>query len=116
MRQAVARSGDKVAEGVVWVQRQRLLGFIKDSTARQVVAVETDRHQPPRHLLGGGGEGLLALALAEVELGSGLNRDLNHARRQLPGDELVEPDAVKRRVLRTDRGEDPLPGRRVERG
>ena len=76
--------------------------------------MEADRDQPPGHLLGGGGERLLALALAEVELRRRADGDLDDAVGQLPRRQLVEPDAVEARVLASDDVEDFLPGGRIE--
>ncbi len=70
----------------------------------------------PSDLLGGDGKGLLALALAEIELGEVGDENLDDAVGELSRDELVEPDSIEAGMLVSDFLENPLPDRRVKRG
>ena len=78
--------------------------------------MEHDRDQPPGDFLSGVGKGLLALALAEIELGGVGDDDLDHAVGQLPGRKLVEPDAVEARMAGPNPLENLMPEGRIEYG
>jgi hypothetical protein len=116
VRQAVAGADDEILERVIRAQDHRLILVVEHPAAGKVVAVETDRDQPRQHHLRRLGEGLLALALAEVELRRRGDVDLDDAVAQLPRRELVKPGSVEARVLRADDLEHFLPGRRIENG
>jgi hypothetical protein len=83
--QAVAGAGDEILEGVIGIERQRLIAFVEDAAAGQVFAVKGDGDEAAGDLLGGGGEGLLALVLAEVELRGRGDGDLDDAVGELAG-------------------------------
>jgi hypothetical protein len=95
VRQSIAGASDKILEAIVRVQRQRLIAFVEHPTPRQVFTMERNRDEPPRQRLGRRRERLLALALAQVELGGRLDGDLNHPVGQLSRGHLVEPDPVQ---------------------
>ena len=76
--------------------------------------MEADGDQPAGDSLGGGGERLLALALAEVELRGRGDGHLDDAVGELPRNHFVEPDAVEAGMLGADVLEDLLPARGVE--
>src|SRR4051794_25106892 len=92
------------------MKRERLVEVVKDpATARQVLTMEADRQQPAGDCLSRGGERLLALALAEVQLRRGLHSHLDYAVGQLAWQHLVEPDPIERRVLHSNHVENALP-------
>jgi hypothetical protein len=114
--EAVIGAGDEVVEDVVGVEREGLVPFVEDAAVREVVAVKGDGDEAAGDRLGRNGEGLLALALAEIELRGVGDRDLNHAVGELARDHLVEPDAVESRVLGSDDLQHLSPDGRVKGG
>src|SRR5439155_26006746 len=115
VRQAIARAGDEVLEDVVGVERERLIALVEDTAAREVLAVKAHRDQSSGHRLRRGGERLLALPLAEVELRGRRHRDLDDAVGQLPRHHLIEPDAIEAWMVEPHVLEDALPGGGIER-
>jgi len=116
VRQPVARPGDEILEDVVGIQGQRLFALIEHAAAGKIVAMEADGNQLPRHRLRRVSEGLLALALAEVELGGRVDRGLNHAVGELPGRNLVKPGPMQGGMLGADVTEDLPPDGGVQCG
>ena len=114
VRQAIARAGDEIIEDVVGVQRQELVAFIEHAALGDVLAMKADRGQPTGHLLCGGGERMLALVLAEVQLCRGLHDHLHDAVGELPRDKLIEPHAMQARMLLADDLKNLFPGGLVE--
>jgi len=113
----VARADDEVLEGVVRAEDQGLI-LVVEHAARggHVLAMEADGDEACEDDLRRLREGLLALALAEVELCRRGDAHLDDAVVELARGELVEPRAVEARVLGADDLEDFLPARGVEDG
>ena len=109
MRQAITRPRHELFEHIIWIQRQRLIALIEHAALGDVLAVKAHRDQPSRRRLRSLRKGLLALALAEVELGRGRDGDLDDAVGQLPRRHLIEPDAVEARVMHANAGKNALP-------
>ena len=99
----VARASDKAVKSVVGIERQRRFAIDAAGSARgrllQWKLTDTSR---PVTACAAGGEGLLALALAEIELGGRPDRDLDDSVGQLPRRHFLEPDAVQSRMLDAD--------------
>jgi hypothetical protein len=78
--------------------------------------MKTNRDQSARYLLRRRCEGLLALALAEIQLRRRGDEHLDDAVGQLPRHELVKPDAVEAGVLGANTLKDLLPDNWVNTG
>ena len=91
-----------------------LVGFVEDS-AGAGFEVEDDGGEAAGDGLGGGGEGLLALVLAEEHLGGGGDLDVNDAVGHEARGHLVEPGAGQVGVLGAHGLEDVSPESRIER-
>jgi hypothetical protein len=115
MRQSVAGTGDEIFEDVIGVEGQRGIPFVEDAAAGKIFAMEADSDQSASDGLGNAGEWLLALALAKVQLRGRRDEHLDHAIGELPGDQLVKPDAVQSRMRGTDAAQDLLPNRSIHR-
>jgi len=116
VRQAIAGAGDEIVEDVIGIERQRLVGIVEDATGGKVVAMKGDGDEAAGEGLGGGRKGLLALVLAEIELGGAVDQDLNDAVGQLPWLQLVEPDPIEGGMLHAHMLEDSLPEGGVQGG
>ena len=110
MRKSVARAGDEILEDVIGIQRKRLIAFVEHAAFGDVLAMKADRDQSPGDLLRGGGERVLALVLAEVQLCRRGHDHLDHAVGELARNELIKPDAMKARVLLANREKNLFPG------
>lgn len=114
MAETIAGAGDEIFKDIIRIQGDRLIGIIKDTTGGKIVAMKTDGNQPLGDGLRGVGEGLLTLALAEVELCDFLYCDLNHAVGELTRHHLGEPFAIQRGMVQSNVLENALPDRGIE--
>ena len=114
VRQTIAWPGHKIFKRVIGIQRQGGVALVEHTAPVEIFKVKGNRHQPAGYLLRRLCEGLLALALAEIQLRRGCGRYLDDAVRELFGRELVKPDPIEARVLISDGLEYLLPDSGVE--
>jgi len=115
VRKAIARPDYKIFKGIVGVEGDWLVGVVEDS-ADAGVEVEDDAGEAAGDGLGGVGEDLLALVLAEVELGGGGDLDVDGAVGHEAWGHLVEPGSMQGGVLGSNLLEHVAPECGIEGG